>query len=146
MDQFNIDHFNEFFNKNFGWLRTNDIVLTVLVLFLVSYVTVARPQIPFYVEKLLSNSLFRFLIISYILYKSTNNIQVSILLTVGFLYIMQLVSRQKIERMNNLIENYADETLLINDTVNSPYCNLNESNKVNPQCQIKLKSNLDDII
>ena len=135
----NINEFNKVFNKNLGWLRTNNYVVTVLVLFLVSYVAFARPHIPSYLEQFLMHPIVRFIIISYILYTSTNNIQTSVLLTFGFLLVMQLLNKQKIEKMNASLEINKDP-YLINEHVNSPYCNMNNSNYTNPQCQLKLRS------
>ena len=87
----NINEFNKVFNKNLGWLRTNNYI----GLFLVIYVAFAHPHIPSYLARLLTHPIIRFIIISFILYKYTNNIQTSVLLTFGFLLVIQILNKQK---------------------------------------------------
>ena len=135
MAEFNktFDGFNKSFEKHFGWLHTNQYVVTVLILFLTSYVALARPRIPHYMENLFHNGMFRFVVLAYILYCSNKDVQSSILLAFGFLYIMHIVNKQKIENMAHFIET----------TVDSHYCQ-NPNNKKTAQCQLILDSNNND--
>jgi hypothetical protein len=63
--------FNNVFNKNLAWLH-NDYIITLLVLLLFIY-TISKVS-PANSEKILEHMLFRFVVISYILYKTINNI------------------------------------------------------------------------
>jgi len=71
-------------------------VSAVLTLFLVLYGGLAKPNLPDFITDLFENPLFRMLVLFLIAYTSSQNIQVALLVAVGFTLTMQLVSERKI--------------------------------------------------
>jgi len=87
---------------NFGDLiHDNKYITPIIVLFTTIYADLARPQIPKYMEELFENMFFRLFVISFILYKSNNDMQTSVLITFCFLFFMHMVNNQKIRRCIN---------------------------------------------
>ena len=82
-------------------LLDNKYITPILVLFTTLYVTIIRPTLPKYIENLFNNFFFRLCVLSFILYKATNDMQTSVLVTFCFLYIMHMVNTQQIERCIN---------------------------------------------
>jgi hypothetical protein len=93
-----LSKFNKSFNKTFGWLHDNKYVMSVLVIILTVYVTLVRPKLPTYIEKLFQNFYFRLIVISFILYKANNDMSTSVLLTFCFLFIIHCVNKQRVEK------------------------------------------------
>ena len=78
----------------------NNIIIHIIIsLFLVSYVILARPELPSYIVKIFENPLFRLVVISYILYESNNDLLLSVLVTFSFLLIMYLINKQNVKEM-----------------------------------------------
>jgi len=86
---------NELMNPN----KTYCIISIYISLFTVSYITLARPKLPSFIIKLLENFIVRIILISYILYTSTYNLQVSVIVTICFLLLLQMSNKQKINEM-----------------------------------------------
>jgi hypothetical protein len=86
-------------------LNPDNSVTPFIILFLCLYVALVRPKLPKSVEKLFHNFFFRLLIISFILYKASNDMQTSILLTFAFLFIMQTINSQKVDECIENLKN-----------------------------------------
>lgn len=71
-------------------------VSAALTLFLVLYGAMARPDLPDFVSQLFDNAIFRMGVLFLIAYTSSKNIQVALLVAVGFTVTMQLLSERKI--------------------------------------------------
>ena len=97
--------FNDAVNSQIGWIHDNNYVAPVLVLILSLYVTLVRPELPKYIERLFENFFFRLVVLSFILYKANNDMQTSVLLTFSFLFIMHTINSQKIDRCINDLKN-----------------------------------------
>lgn len=79
--------------------KTYCIISIYISLFTVSYITLARPKLPSFIIKLLENFIVRVILISYILYTSNYNLQLSIIVTICFLLLFQMINKQKINEM-----------------------------------------------
>jgi hypothetical protein len=93
--------FNDAVNSQIGWIHDNNYIAPILVLILCLYVTLVRPELPKYIEKLFENFFFRLIVLSFIVYKANNDIQTSILLTFSFLFIMHTINSQRIDKCIN---------------------------------------------
>jgi hypothetical protein len=69
---------------------------SIFMAFLVLYSVLIGPTIPRNIEKIFENPIFRLICISYILYKSKHNIQLSILLSFCFLITMHMINKRKV--------------------------------------------------
>jgi len=96
MEQVSSD-FDNIVNDNFSWLRTNKYVLPVVALFLILYVTSARPKLPKFIEELFENPVFRLVVIAYIVYRANSDMQSAILIAALFLIVMHLINKNKAE-------------------------------------------------
>ena len=93
------EEFNNIVNKNLGWMHNNKYVVPVLSLFLVLYVALARPKLPNFVAKLFENPVFRFLIISYIMYRGNDDPQLSLMIAAAFLITMHMINKQRVNKL-----------------------------------------------
>jgi hypothetical protein len=92
--------FDSVVDNNLGWLKSNKYVLPVIALFLILYVTSARPKLPKFIEDLFENPIFRLVVIAYIVYRANNDLQSAILIAALFLIIMHLINKNKAEGFN----------------------------------------------
>ena len=93
--------FNDFFENKAGLkvLHENKYVEATIWLILVIYVTVARPKLPRYMEKLAENTIFRIVVLTYILYLSSHDAVSSILVAFLFLIVIHYVNKQKVDKI-----------------------------------------------
>lgn len=89
-------NFDSVVNKNLSWVHTNPFVLPVLSLFLGVYAALARPKLPSYIVQLFENTIFRLILISYIVYRGNQDPEVSILIAAGFLITMHMINKQRV--------------------------------------------------
>jgi len=73
----------------------NPYVSATLVLFLILYSSLARPDLPDFVMSLFNNAIFRMLMLFLIAYIAVANVQVAILVAIGFTITMMLLSERK---------------------------------------------------
>tara|TARA_R100001163_G_C5068360_1_gene208491 strand:+ start:7248 stop:7523 length:276 start_codon:yes stop_codon:yes gene_type:complete len=73
----------------------NPYVSATLTIFLVLYGALARPDLPDFVMDLFDNALFRMLVLFLIAYTASTNLQVAMLVAVGFTLTMNLLSERK---------------------------------------------------
>ena len=94
---------------------TNPITYGVLAVFLAVYGPKITTKLPKPVVKTLNNNFFRFIIIALIAYLGTKDLQLSLILAIGFLLILSLAMTQDVtenfesyknENFNNMINNY----------------------------------------
>jgi type IV secretory pathway VirB3-like protein len=86
--------------NNLGTLGTtllkNDYVSASLSLFLALYAGLARPQLPAFIADLFENALFKILILTLVVYISSKNLQLALMIAVAFTITMNLLNEQRI--------------------------------------------------
>ena len=88
-----INTFEKFINK--------DIIYAIIALFLAMYGPRLHPKLPEFINKLFNNNYFRFCVILLIAYLSNKNLQLSLIIAVGFCLILSLAnSNDIIEKFN----------------------------------------------
>jgi hypothetical protein len=92
-----MEKFNSFVNEYLEWTTTNKYVSPMLLLIFAVYVAQARPKLPKTLRKLFKNSLVRLIIFTYLLYKVNLDLQVSIMIAIGFLLITHIINRNDVE-------------------------------------------------
>lgn len=97
-----MNSFDSLVNNNLGWVHENKLVLPVLSLILGVYAALARPKLPKFIERLFENPVFRFLMISYIIYRGNNDPQLSIMIAAAFLITMHMINKQKVKKMEKM--------------------------------------------
>ena len=128
-----MDSINKTANSIENYLKmalSNVYVLTSIKVFLVLYAAMAAPALPKYIANLFNNTLFRILIASIIVYMSTHDPTIAILVAVGFIISLQTLNKHNV---NNIITNTtsAKNIVDVNNTqsisaeemahMNSPY-------------------------
>ena len=91
-------------NVNLSMVKENEHVYTILSLFLVLYGSLARPQLPKFVERLFENQIFRILVLALIVYRGNDDPKLSLIIAIGFTLTMNYLSRQKIEEQFQQVE------------------------------------------
>jgi len=97
-----MEQFNTLVNDNLGWVHTNKIIFSLLVLIVIIYAAQVRPKLPSYVETLFENTIFKFVVIAYIVYLINHDKQLAIILSAAFLLTLHMVNKQQTEKLTNL--------------------------------------------
>jgi hypothetical protein len=92
-----MEQFNTLVNDKLGWIHENKYVLPFVIAFLGMYGALARPKIPTYIEKLFQNTIFRLVVISYVIYRGNSDPQLSLTIVAVFLLIMHSINKKSIE-------------------------------------------------
>jgi hypothetical protein len=102
-------------------------VFTFVSLFLILYGSMAKPKLPVMIRQLFDYSIFRFIILSLILWRSNKDIKSSLLLAIGFVLTMQILNKQKTEDMidNIIYKQYNIENFTENNENIIPNFNYN---------------------
>lgn len=94
------DKISSFFNDSYiNNTQNYQILHMIIYLFLISYVVSIQPKLPKFIETLFKNTLFRLICISYILWRANDNILLSTLLTITFLFIMHYTNSNYISSL-----------------------------------------------
>jgi hypothetical protein len=81
-------------------------LFTFVSLFLILYASLAKPKLPVMVRQLFDNAVFRFIVLTLILWRGNKDIKSSLMIAIGFVLTMQMVNKQKTEDMiQNIIYN-----------------------------------------
>lgn len=78
-------------------LFNNAITGTLIVLILLAYRPHYRPELPESIYRLFSNSYFRIAILSLVVYNGNRNVFQSILISIGFIAIMDMLNKKGLE-------------------------------------------------
>jgi hypothetical protein len=101
-----IDTVSESMNFVLKPLVEQQSLFTFLSVFLMLYASLAKPKLPVIVRHLFDNAVFRFLILTLILWRGNKDIKSSLMIAIGFILTMQIVNKQKTEDMiDNIIYN-----------------------------------------
>jgi len=89
---------------------SNPVTYGVLAIFLAMYGPRLHPKLPAPVKDLFGTSLFRFSIIMLIIYMSTKDLSMSLIISIAFLIIMSIANSQDMEEefMNRYREGYSN--------------------------------------
>lgn len=91
-----MENFNKIVNDYLGWIHNDKLILPIVSLFLFVYVTHIRPKPSKYLLMLFENSLFRIMMLSYILYRGNSDTGLSMMVAVIFLVSMHYLNRKKL--------------------------------------------------
>ena len=83
-------------DSTLGSIFKNKYSSTIVTIFLIAYASLARPQLPGFMNRLFENSLFKVFLLSLIVYRGNKNPKLSILIAMAFVVIMKFLSKQKI--------------------------------------------------
>lgn len=75
---------------------SNNYISAGLTLFLALYAGMAKPQLPEFVAQLFENPVFRMAILALVVYMSTRDLRMAIMVAVAFTLTMNLVNEQRI--------------------------------------------------
>jgi hypothetical protein len=79
-------------------------LFTFVSLFLILYTSLAKPKLPVLIRQLFDNAVFRFMVLTLILWRGNKDIKSSLMIAIGFIITMQIVNKQKTEDIiNNII-------------------------------------------
>lgn len=76
-------------------LHKNPTLFTFVSLFLILYGSLAKPQLPPIMRQLFDNAIFRVIILSSILLRNGNDIQLSLMIAIAYVYTIQLNNMEK---------------------------------------------------
>jgi hypothetical protein len=81
-----------------------------LTLFLVLYAGMAKPQLPDFIASLFDNAIFRLLVLALVVYTSTKNLRLSLIVAVAFSVTMSMLAEQKVAEgfIDSINENFND--------------------------------------
>ena len=76
-------------------LHENKTLYTFVTLFLVLYGSLAKPKLPSVIRQLFDNAIFRTMILALIMVNKGNDLHLSIMIAVAYIYTMQLNHLEK---------------------------------------------------
>jgi hypothetical protein len=76
-------------------LHSNPTLFSFVSLFLVLYGSLAKPKLPNVIRQLFDNAIFRVAILSLLLFKKGNDIQLSLMVAIAYIYTMQMNNMEK---------------------------------------------------
>jgi hypothetical protein len=85
--------YNEMFNEHFNYIYNNQYILGLLVLCTVIYFIILRNKVPKYIDNILQNNLFVFLVLSFSLYKLNGNVNMAIMVSLCYLLVVTLLRK-----------------------------------------------------
>lgn len=84
-------------------LERNQLVSSVVTLFLVLYAGLAGPKLPLVIRKLFDSAVFRVLVLALVVYRGNKDPQLSIMIAVAFTLTMNHLREQELrEKFRNL--------------------------------------------
>jgi len=129
-----MDSLQKLLNKSID----NPIIYSVLALFLAIYSPRLAPKIPNWLMDLFQNEIFKFIILLLVVYVSSKDLQLSLLISIAFVMVMSIVNYQYTEeQFSNYMETFQNiETPLESTSVSSNRANNNDMmNVVNGNAQ-----------
>jgi hypothetical protein len=82
-------------------LNKNKYISSVVGLFLVLYGGLAKPKLPGFIRSMFENPVFRVVILALIMYRGNKDPQISLMLSVGFVMVMNQLNQEKIKEEFN---------------------------------------------
>ena len=101
------DSVSESFDNMLEPLHENKTLYTFVTLFLILYGSLAKPKLPSVIRQLFDNAIFRVMILSLILFRKGNDLHLSIMIAVAYIFTMQMNDLEKTkEKFNSKINYY----------------------------------------
>lgn len=101
------DSVSESFDNMLEPLHENKTLYTFVTLFLILYGSLAKPKLPSVIRQLFDNAIFRVMILSLILFRKGNDLHLSIMIAVAYIFTMQMNNLEKTkEKFNSKINYY----------------------------------------
>jgi len=96
--------------KNIKSMLDNPTIYAVLILFIGIYGPRLSPKLPKVVRDLFDNSIFRLAILTLVLYMTNKNLQLALLVSIGFMLITSLTNSMQMEEfiIKNTLDGYTD--------------------------------------
>lgn len=89
-------------------INNEKLVYIILYVFIVLYGKIASPNIPLYIQNVVKSNIGRLIILSFIAYQSNNNIKISIIASLGFIVIMDLLKEEEIKESYINLEKFTE--------------------------------------
>ena len=89
------DSVSESFDNILEPLHENKTLYTFVTLFLILYGSLAKPKLPSVIRQLFDNAIFRVMVLSLILIRKGNDLHLSIMIAVAYIFTMQLNNMEK---------------------------------------------------
>ena len=96
--------------KNIKSILENPIIYAVLILFIGIYGPRLSPKLPKVARDLFDNVIFRLVILTLVLYMTNKNLQMALLISIGFMLITSLTNSMQMEEfiIKNNLDGYTD--------------------------------------
>jgi len=104
-------------------LHKNKTVSSVVGLFLVLYGGLAKPKLPRFIRSMFENPVFRVVILALIMYRGNKDPQLSLMLSVGFVMVMNKLNEEKIKE-EFLPDQVWETKKWVDDTAGSKYASI----------------------
>jgi hypothetical protein len=88
-----MEKFNSMINDKIGWIHDNKYILPIVIAIIAMYSVLARPKIPTYIVKLFENTIFRLVVIAYVIYRGNTDPALSLIIAAIFLLIMHEINK-----------------------------------------------------
>jgi len=102
----------------------NKYVTGAVMVLAVFYASLLRPQLPVFIHDLFDNAAFRLLVLTFIAYVGSQNLQVSIVLAIVFMLTLQFIGEQKMTEgfIGYAVESFTSDvaTDAVADPTNAP--------------------------
>ena len=82
-------------------ILNNKYFKSVILLIIVLYSSLLKPKLPKIIKNLFKNSIFRILILSYVVYIGNNDIKISLAVTVAFIVTMNYLREAEVDLKYN---------------------------------------------
>ena len=89
------DSVSESFDNILEPLHENKTLYTFVTLFLILYGSLAKPKLPSVIRQLFDNAIFRVMVLSLILIRKGNDLHLSIMIAVAYIFTMQMNNMEK---------------------------------------------------
>jgi hypothetical protein len=88
--------------------KNENIIYTIIVLFLVLYGKISRPKLPVVLKRFLQSDIGRIIILAIIAYQSNNNFKLSVIMSIGFIFILNFILQEETEESYNNLEKFTE--------------------------------------
>lgn len=122
-----LSNYSNQFDRKVTEVMTNKYLTGFLTLFGILYISLARPQLPSYINDLFNYPIFKFLLLVLTAYIATKNLKVALIISLVFVVTLNLLNEQKIAEgfISGTIEKYQNndakeiESLATDSTVDN---------------------------
>ena len=91
------------------YILENHYVRSVLITFILLYTASIRPELPSYIKNLFNNSIFRIVVLFFIVMKANKDPTLSLLIAIGFVLTLDFLSVQQAKESFKVIKNISSK-------------------------------------